>query len=74
MGMDMSCNPATKIAILVTAGKRVAQHSTSSYLSADRAKEIASADVGVQVADCGLGLILRAKTPKIPLGRIPLLS
>ena len=60
MGMDVSYDSATKTAILVTADKSAAQQgsSTSSYISADRAKEIALADAGVQAADA---VFLRAQ-------------
>ena len=60
MGVDVSYDSATKTAVLVTADKSVAQQggSTSSYISADRAKEIALADAGVQAADA---VFLRAQ-------------
>ena len=60
MGMDVSYDSATKTAILVTADKSAAQQgsSTSSYISAERAKEIALADAGVKAADA---VFLRAQ-------------
>ena len=60
MGMDVSYDSATKTAILVTADKSAAQQgsSTSSYITAERAKEIALADAGVQAADA---VFLRAQ-------------
>lgn len=60
MGMDVSYDSATKTAILVTADKSAVQQgsSTSSYISAERAKEIALADAGVKAADA---VFLRAQ-------------
>lgn len=60
MGVDVSYDSATKTAVLVTADKSAAQQgsSTSSYISADRAKEIALADAGVPAADA---VFLRAQ-------------
>ena len=60
MGMDVSYDSATKTAILVTADKSAAQQgsSTSSYISVERAKEIALADAGVKAADA---VFLRAQ-------------
>lgn len=60
MGMDVSYDSATKTAILVTADKSAVQQgsSTSSYISAERAKEIALRDAGVKAADA---VFLRAQ-------------
>lgn len=60
MGMDVSYDSASKTVILVTADKSAAQQgsSTSSYISAERAKEIALADAGIQAADA---VFLRAQ-------------
>lgn len=60
MGMDVSYDSATKTAILVTADKSAVQQgsSTSSYISTERAKEIALADAGVKAADA---VFLRAQ-------------
>ena len=60
MGVDVSYDSATKTAILVTADKSAAQQGSnvSSYISAERAKEIALADAGVAAADA---VFLRAQ-------------
>lgn len=60
MGMDVSYDSATKTVVLVTADKSAAQQgsSTSNYISAERAKEIALADAGVSAADA---VFLRAQ-------------
>lgn len=60
MGLDVSYDSASKTVILVTADKSAAQQgsNTSSYISAERAKEIALADAGIQAADA---VFLRAQ-------------
>ena len=60
MGVDVSYDSATKTAILVTADKSAAQQGSNvnGYISAERAKEIALADAGVQAADA---VFLRAQ-------------
>lgn len=59
MGVDVSFDSATRTVVLVTADKSAAQQGgTGSYISAERAKEIALADAGVAAADA---VFLRAQ-------------
>ena len=59
MGVDVSFDSATRTVVLVTPDKSAAQQGgTGSYISAERAKEIAVADAGVAAADA---VFLRAQ-------------
>ena len=60
MGVDVSFDSATRTVALVTPDQSAAQQgsSTGSYISAERAKEIALADTGVAAADA---VFLRAQ-------------
>ena len=59
MGVDVSFDSATRTVVLVTADKSAAQQGgTGSYISAERAKEIALVDAGVAAADA---VFLRAQ-------------
>lgn len=60
MGLDVSFDSSSRTVVLVTADQTAAQQgsNTGAYISAERAKEIALADAGVQAADA---VFLRAQ-------------